>query len=93
MQEMIDCEDVTISINPQEPLPTLSAERCNNTHLYFYEPTAMGSIYTVQCSNLFVYFKPPHPERSQVELNDDNKQNVTKYSDGKLNTVEVVRGE
>ena len=82
-------------MNPQEPLPTVSAERCRDIHLHFYEPSAMGSIYTVQCSKLFVHLQPPHTETSQLELKgtDDTKQYVTRYADGRLSTVEVVRGE
>lgn len=92
---MIDCRDVQISINPQEPLPTVSAERCSDIHFHFYEPTAMGSIYTVQCSKMVVYFQPPHTETNELVLQatDDTRQYVTKYRDDKLVTSVVIRGE
>ena len=82
-------------MNPQEPLPTITAERCSGIHFYFYEPTAMGSIFTVQCEEVFVHLQPPHPETSQLDLKDtdEKKQYVTKYANGKLVTEMVVRGE
>lgn len=89
---MIDCDDVTLTINPQEPLPTLSAERCKNLQLYFYEPSAMGSIYTIKCPKIFIHFQPPHTERNEVVLKTDGFQYVTKYVEGQFTTALVVRG-
>lgn len=92
---MIDCKDVKISVNPQDPLPTVSAERCSDIHLHFYEPTAMGSIYTVQCSKMFVHLQAPHTETNEIVLQDtdEKRQYVTKYTDDKIVTSLVIRGE
>ena len=91
---MIDCDEVTLVVKPPHSLPTLSAERCQNVHLYFHEPEMVGSIYTVQCPKLLVYFQPPHAEKTEVALeSDDNNQYVTKYVDSQFSTSKVVRGE
>jgi len=90
---MLDSKEVTISVNPQEPLPTVSVERCDGVYLHFYEPSAMGSVYTLRCSKVLVNLQPPHPESSEIVVEDNEKQHVTKFADGKLSTSVVIRGE
>ena len=80
-------------MNSQEPLQTLTAEGCEGLDFYFSEPRALGSIYTVQCPKVTVHFQPPHTERNEVELQCDDNQYVTRYTDGKLTTAKVVKGE
>ena len=37
-QEMIKCDNVTITIRPQDSLPSISADRCSNIHLNLNSP-------------------------------------------------------
>ena len=55
----------------------------------------MGSIYTLQCSKMFVHLQAPHVELNEIVLKDvdETKQYVTKFSDGKLVTAQVIRGK
>ncbi len=92
-QEFVDCRRVTLKVNPQEPLPTLTAERCHDFQLYFYEPTAMESIYTVYCSGFKVFFQEPHQKENSLDVPTDDFQYVTKYHDKKFKTSRVLRGE
>jgi len=79
-------------VNPQEPLPTLTAERCHDFQLYFYEPKAMESIYTIYCSGFKVYFQEPHQRENVLDLATDDYQYVTKFVKGKLKAMRVLRG-
>ena len=97
MQELISSQEVTISINPQDKLPTVTAERCSNVHLHYYEPRALGAIYTVKCSNIFVHLQPPYPTELSLQLpapDESNDQFVSTYKpQGKQMIVEkVIRG-
>ncbi len=80
-------------MDPKEPLPTISAERCKELHLYLYKPSAMGAIYTIECQGMVIHFQPPHVEENEVTLPNDKFQHVTKYKGDKLTTVLVIRGE
>lgn len=80
-------------MNPQEPLQTLTAERCEGLDLHYLDPRALGSIYTVQCPKVTVHFLPPHTEKNEVELECDQNQYVTRYADGHLTTAKVIRGK
>ena len=91
---MIDCQSITISINPQDQLPTVSAERSRDLHLYYYDPRAFGSVYTVDCSDVCVHFQPPYREEYQLELPDDREgQYVTEMRGSKMIVSKVIRGE
>ena len=97
MQELISSQEVTITINPQDKLPTVTAEGCNNVHLYYYEPRALGAIYTVKCSNVFVHLQPPYPTELPLQLpppDESNDQFVSTYKpQGKqMMAVKVLRG-
>ncbi len=94
MQEMIDCTSVTISINPQDPLPTVSAERSSDIHVYYYDPRAFGSLFTVDCTNVFIHFQPPHREEYKLDLPSEKlDQFVTEMRDSKIIISKVIRGE
>ena len=94
LQELIDCKNVSIHINPRDSLPTLSAERCHTLHLHYIRPEALGSIYTVQCSDVTVHFKPPHREDNVLELpSEENEQFVSSLSSESVVTEKVVRGK
>ena len=97
-QELISCKDVTISVNPQDKLPTVTAERCENIHLYYYEPTALGSVYTVKCTNIFVHLQPPYPTEMPLDIplpEASNDQFVSTYKPQgkKMVAAKVIRGE
>lgn len=97
IQELITSQEVTVSINPQDKLPTVTAERCDNVHLYYYEPRALGAIYTVKCSNVFVHLQPPYPTELPLQLpppDESNDQFVSTYKpQGKqMASVKVIRG-
>lgn len=93
LQEIISSKDVTISINPQDKLPTVSADGCQNVHLYFYDPRALGSIYTVSCSNVVVHLQPPYKEEMVLDLPaDSTEQFVSTLQRGKMVTEMVIRG-
>ena len=88
---------MTVSINPQDRLPTVTAERCNNVHLYYYEPRALGAVYTVKCSNIFVHLQPPYPTELPLQLpppDESNDQFMSTYKpQGKqMVSVKVIRG-
>lgn len=88
---------MTVSINPQDKLPTVTAERCENVHIYYYDPRALGSIYTVKCSNVYVHLQPPYPSEMPLQLpapDESNDQFVSTYKpQGKhMATVKVLRG-
>ena len=86
--------DVTISINPQDKLPTVSADGCQNIRLYYYDPRAIGSIYTVNCSNVIVHLQPPHKQEHVLDLPTDSMdQFVSSLHQEKMVTEKVVRGE
>ena len=68
LQEMIDCKNVSVLINPRDSLPTISAERCESIRFHLVRPGAMGSVYTVRCRDVSVHFKPPHREEYVLEL-------------------------
>lgn len=92
---MISSKDVTISINPQDALPTVSTERCENIHLYFYEPQAMKSIYTAKCTNIVVHLQPPRKAEHVLEIpapEESNDQFVSEFRYGKIVTEKVIRG-
>ena len=91
-QELIDSHDVTIVISPQHALPTVSAERCRALHLHYHTPQAFGSIYTVQCSDITVHFKPPHREENTLELPEGNEQFISYLDESKIVTEKVIRG-
>ncbi|XP_064391311.1 uncharacterized protein LOC135339116 isoform X1 [Halichondria panicea] len=92
MQEMIDCTSVTISINPQDPLPTVSAERSSDIHVYYYDPRAFGSLFTVDCTNVFIHFQPPHREEYKLDLPSEKlDQFVTEMRDSKMIISKVIR--
>lgn len=96
-QELISCKDVTISINPQDKLPTVTTERCENVHLYYYDPRALGSVYTVKCTNIFVHLQPPYPSEMPLEIpapEASNDQFVSTYKPQgkKMATARVIRG-
>ncbi len=94
MQEMIDCTSVTISINPQDPLPTVSAERSSDIHVYYYDPRAFGSLFTVDCTNVFIHFQPPHREEYKLDLPSEKlDQYVTEMRNSKMIVSKVIRGE
>ena len=65
---MIDCKNVSVLINPRDNLPTISAERCESVRFHLVRPGAMGSVYTAQCRDVRVHFKPPHREEYALEL-------------------------
>jgi hypothetical protein len=95
---LISSQEVTISINPQDKLPTVTAERCNNVHLHYYEPRALGAIYTVKCSNIFVHLQPPYPTELPLQLpppDESNDQFMSTYKpQGKqMTSVKVIRGK
>lgn len=95
-QELIDCQNVSIFINPRDTLPTVSAERCHSLHLYYVEPKALGSVYTVQCSEVIVHFKPPNKEEYLLEPpsgGTGNDQFVSSLSGEEMVTEKVIRGE
>lgn len=92
-QEFVDSRRVTLKVNPQEPLPTLTAERCHDFQLHFYEPSAMESIYTVYCSGFKVFFQEPHQKVNTLELPTDDCQYVSRYVDKEFKTSRVLRGE
>lgn len=79
-------------MDPSTTLPTLTAERCDNVHLYYNQPSALGSIYTVKCPKLWIYFQPPHKEKTEVELKTDKNQYLTKFVDNEFETEMVIRG-
>lgn len=88
---------MTISVNPQDKLPTVTAERCENVHLYFYEPQALGSVYTVKCRDIFVHLQPPYPNEMVLNLPPpedslDQLVSVYKPQEKKMVTTKVLRG-
>ena len=90
---MISSKNVTIFINPQDRLPTISADGCTNVHLHLYEPRAIGSIYTVNCSNIVVHFQPPHKLEYVLEIPEDSEgQYVYEFRGGKMTVDKVIRG-
>lgn len=90
---MIDCKSVTVSINPQDKLPTVSVERSNNVHFNYYEPQAFGSIFTVSCSDIFVHFQPPHREEYKLDLpSDEVGQYISELKDTEMIISKVIRG-
>lgn len=96
MQELIDCKNVSIFINPQDSLPTVSADRCNTLHLHCIQPKSLGSVYTVQCSDVTVHFKPPHREMYVLDIPicgvTGNEQYVSSLSGENMVTEKVIRG-
>ena len=93
LQELISSKDVTISINPQDALPTVSIENCEGIHLHYYEPRAIGGIYTVECRVIVVHLQPPHQPESVLDLpEDDIGQYVSMLKGGKMVTVQAIRG-
>jgi hypothetical protein len=90
---LIDVDDFTLILNPEHPLPTLVAERCNNAHLYYQEPSAFGSIYTVRSPKVWIHFQPPHQEEYVVQFEDDKNQYLTTFAEGKFVTELVIRGK
>lgn len=92
-QELITSKDITISINPQDALPTVSIEDCEDVHLHYYEPRAIGGIYTVKCRNIVVHLQPPHQPEQVLDLPEDNLgQYVSMLRGGKMATVQAIRG-
>ena len=85
---------MTISINPQDKLPTVSIERSKNIHLYYYEPHAFGSVFTVDCSDVMVHFQPPHVDEYKLELPPDDKLNqfVAELRGSRMSVAQVIRG-
>ena len=93
---MIDCQNVSVFISPHDSLPTLSAERCQTLHLHYNQPSALGAVYTVHCSDITVHFQPPHKEEYVLELpggGDDSDQFVSRLSGEGMVTEKVIRGE
>lgn len=86
---------MTISINPQGQLPTVSAERSKDIHLFYYEPQAFGSVFTVDCTNMFVHFQPPHREEYRLELPPEDRlgQYVSELRDSEMIVSKVIRGK
>ena len=93
-QEIIGSQGVTISINPQDKLPTVSIECSKNIHLYYYEPHAFGSVFTVDCSDVMVHFQPPHVDEYRLELPPDDKLNqfVSELRGSRMSVAQVIRG-
>ena len=82
-----------MSVNPQDQLPTVSADHCHNIHFHFYEPRAFGSIYTAQCSDVVVHLQPPYPRETTLDTPADGEyQYVSSFQAGKMITELVVRG-
>ena len=74
----------------------MSAERCQTLHLHYIQPKALGSVYTVQCSDVTVHFKPPHKEEYVLELpggGGGSDQFVSSLSGEDMVTEKVIRGE
>ena len=93
-QEFIDSEDITVHVNPDYPLPTLSADRTKDLHLYYNEPGEFNTIRTLQCSRVFMYFKPPHPEKTELVLETESHDRyLSKYEDGKFVSERKKRGQ
>ena len=98
LQEMIDCKNVSVLINPRDNLPTISAERCESVRFHLVRPGAMGSVYTAQCRDVSVHFKPPHREEYALELPGEgveeggSGQFVSYLSGENMVTEKVVRG-
>ena len=87
---------MSIFINPRDALPTVSAERCHTLHLHCIQPKSLGSVYTVQCSDITVHFKPPHKEEYILELpsgGTGNDQFVSSLSGEEMVTEKVIRGK
>ena len=92
LQEMIDCKNVTVLINPRDSLPTISAERCETLNFHLVRPEAMGSVYTAQCRDISVHFKPPHREEYVLELPGGGAEEEG-GGGGKDQFVSYLRGE
>ena len=98
LQEMIDCKNVSVLINPRDSLPTISAERCESIRFHLVRPGAMGSVYSVQCRDVSVHFKPPHREEYVLELPGEGVEEggrgqfVSYLSGENMVTERVVRG-
>lgn len=91
---MFDCDRITIVVTPQAvSLPTISAERSKLLDFHFSEPGAMGSIYTIQCSQVSVHFQPPHAEKTELPQGEEGRQSVTRYQNNQLTSEFVIRGE
>ena len=43
LQELIKCDDVTVTIRPQDSLPSVSVDRCSNVHLNLNSPKGVSS--------------------------------------------------
>lgn len=89
--ELINSSEVTVSINPQDQLPTVSVDHCHNVHFYFYEPRAFGSIYTAQCSDVVVHLQPPYPRETTLDIPEGEYQYVSSFQAGKMVTELVIR--
>ena len=98
LQEMIDCKNVSVLINPRDSLPTISAERCESVRFHLVRPGAMGSVYSVQCRDVSVHFKPLHREEYVLELPGEGVEEggrgqfVSYLSGENMVTERVVRG-
>lgn len=42
LQEMLRCDGVTIDINPQDRLPTVSADQSDNISIKYHHPQAVS---------------------------------------------------
>ena len=92
-QEIIRSENTMISINPADPLPTVQAENCKDLHLYYYEPHAVGNIYTVCCENVVIHLQPPHPKLTVLDIPTYSpEQFVSTLFLNEVFTSKVLRG-
>ena len=48
LQEMVRCDGVTIDINPQDRLPTVSADQSDNITIKYHLPQAVSEAHNTQ---------------------------------------------
>ena len=93
MFEMINCSGVEVDINPQDKLPTITADNCENITIKCHQPQAIGTFYTVKCSNVEVCLDPPYKETIKLDLPgpEVEGQYLSEYVAGKMTTELVIR--
>jgi hypothetical protein len=93
MLEIIHSNGITVDINPQFELPTVSIDLSANVCLKYHLPEMIGHVYATSSSDVRVCLDPPHKETHPLDLpnTDDGSQYVAEYKNDKMQVDKVVR--